>query len=446
MVRIFRALVPILVLALLFGDLLIAGAGFLGAVWLQTAEIAFFLAYEDGALQVALVLMVLFLGFYFQDFYSLRNLSHSLVLQKILVAIGVVLLFEALASTIDPQWALPRRIMLIGGLATIAGIFGWHALLRATVAQTTSRQRVVFLGASPAVFELAEHMTANPELGLAPAGYIDPEPDRECSLPWLGPAERCLEIIDAQEPAWIIIGRPEELSPRWVDDFLELRFGGVRIEQVNRLFEESLGRVCSRQLRLADLAVWEPFEPGLAVRLQTALSSAVAVVLLVALAPVLGSLAVLVKLSSGSVLTRTRVAGLYGVPFSLYRFQCTHESAGHRNTTLLGRILLALKLAGWPQLLNVASGEMSFIGPSPQRVEFSQRLSSLLPFYPQRHILKPGLMGWAKMKSLPGDDAVRQLEYDLYYSKHALRGASATTDLLILTGLLKQFLERAIPR
>jgi lipopolysaccharide/colanic/teichoic acid biosynthesis glycosyltransferase len=300
---------------------------------------------------------------------------------------------------------------------------------------------VIFLGASPAVFELANHLKTHPGLGLFPVGYLDqaPVPGKGVTLPWLGPTDQYLEIVDAQEPAWIIIGRPENLRPWWVDDFLELRFGGVQVELVDTLFEESLGRVCIKQMRPADLIYRNPFETTIAARFQAALAAGTALLLIVLLSPILLLIALLARLSSAEpVLTRTRVTGLHGIPFTLYRFCCTSaEVNGEHRMTPLGRFLRHTGLECLPHLFNLVVGDMAFIGPCPERVEYADRLKELLPFYSQRHTTRPGLIGWAKLKSTLADDTLRTLEYDLYYIKNIAQNTILSIDLLVLGQTIK---------
>lgn len=443
MIRIFRVLVPISALALLFGDLVLITLSYLAAVFLDPdLDIEIFLD-QSGTLYLFQVVAILFAGFYLQDFYDrVRTRTRTAVFQQICFSIGLAFLIQALVSGINPDWVLPRKVMMVGSVLTMVGVFGWHVFFQAALGDAAdSSQRMIFLGASPAVFELAAHLKTNPGLGLFPAGYLDrsPAPDTDGIMPWLGPAARYLEVFDAQEPEWIIIGRPEELRPWWVDDFLELRFGGVQVERVDTLFEESLGRVSIKQMRPSDLISWNPFEPALGARLQIVVSAGAAVLLTTLVSPIMVLVALLTKLNSrGPILTRTQVVGLHDQPFAMYRFRCATEDAnGNCRMTPLGRLLHRTRLDCLPQLFNVIAGNMAFIGPSPQRVEYSERLKELIPFYSQRHITRPGLIGWAKLRSAPADNTLRTLEYDLYYVKNAAQNTIVSIDFLVLAWAIK---------
>ena len=134
--------------------------------------------------------------------------------------------------------------------------------------------------------------------------------------------------------------------------------------------------------------------------------------------------------SSGPVLLREPRAGFNGSTFDLYRFRCVYLTEGRRPTPL-GSLLRKLHLDGLPQLLNVLRRDMSLVGPRAMRPEFAARLGELIPFYRQRHMVRPGLTGWAQVNANAGaaeEDALAALEYDLHY----IRNLSPAFDLLIL--------------
>jgi lipopolysaccharide/colanic/teichoic acid biosynthesis glycosyltransferase len=169
---------------------------------------------------------------------------------------------------------------------------------------------------------------------------------------------------------------------------------------------------------------------------------ALAFVLVVATAPVLLLLALLVKLSGGgpAFYAQTRV-GHYGRTFRMLKLRTMRVDAENGEArwaqgddprqTRLGRILRRTRLDELPQLLNILVGEMSFVGPRPERPEFVATLEKAIPYYAWRHAVRPGLTGWAQINYPYGssvEDAVRKLEYDLYY----IRNFSLGTDLFIV--------------
>lgn len=443
MIRLFRALIPISLLLLLFVDLVLVALSYLGGFFVAgyaSSGIDFesFLFYESGGVNTALAVLALFAGFYFQDFYDRGpGPTRTVLFQQVCFAVGAGFLVQALLSVVEPDLVLPRRMMTIGSVFAGATVFLWHIFFQNIQANIADKKRMIFLGASAAVFELADHLKAHPELGLAPLGYLDhsPAPDATATIPWLGPPDHYARVIDSAEPAWIVIGQPDDLQPWWVDDFLELRFGGVQVERVDTLFEESFGRISLTQIRPAGLDEWRRLEPGIGDRLQTLAAGVLFLVLL----PLLLLIALLVKLTSaGPVLIHQEVAGLYGKPFWISRFRCTVDAQGGQRTTALGSLLRRTHLERLPYLFGVVQGYMALAGPSPHRVDYSQRLAELIPVYTLRQLGKPGLVSWAGLRSEAPCDAIRELEYDLYQVKSSNQNRLISFDLLVFMRALKE--------
>jgi len=174
-------------------------------------------------------------------------------------------------------------------------------------------------------------------------------------------------------------------------------------------------------------------------------------VLLVLSSPLLAAAAAAIKLESrGPAFYRQRRVGMGGVPFELWKLRTMVPGAeelgagiyvleGDPRITRVGRALRRLSLDELPNLLNVLRGEMSIVGPRPERPEFVQTLSEVIPFYRQRHSVKPGITGWAQINYKYGetmDDAIVKLEYDLYYIKNL----SLSLDMYIIFNTLKAML------
>jgi lipopolysaccharide/colanic/teichoic acid biosynthesis glycosyltransferase len=152
-----------------------------------------------------------------------------------------------------------------------------------------------------------------------------------------------------------------------------------------------------------------------------------AAISLVAAAPIMAIVALAVKLSSpGPVFSRQKRAGLRDAAFTLYKFRSTRvDAADGPRITRVGRIIRQFRIDDLPQLFNVLKGDMSFVGPRPERPEFVAAISEQIPYYRQRHSVRPGITGWAQMNSaLHGEmlDAAAKLERDLYYIKNMSLG------------------------
>jgi exopolysaccharide biosynthesis polyprenyl glycosylphosphotransferase len=229
-----------------------------------------------------------------------------------------------------------------------------------------------------------------------------------------------------------------------VYDLLDLGFAGIRVEEVATTFEQVFQRVCTEQIRPSQLIFTRELGPRpYVVQLQSIYSWILAAVLLVLSAPVMILAAILVRMTSPgpALYSQTRV-GKNGAHFTIYKFRSMRADAEAKTgavwaqkndprITPIGRFLRKSRIDELPQLFNVLRGEMAFVGPRPERPEFVEMLSKQIPFYPQRHVVKPGITGWAQINHKYGDtieDTVKKLEYDLYYIKNL----SLTMDFLII--------------
>ncbi len=217
-------------------------------------------------------------------------------------------------------------------------------------------------------------------------------------------------------------------------DLLDCKSAGVRVLNLSSHFERTLGQVRLDFLRASWLIFGDGFRQGLMRTVVKRLFDVIAATLLLAMLwPLMLASAVLIPLDSGfPILYRQMRVGQGGHLFRLFKFRSMGSDAEHDGTprwaarndqriTRVGRYLRRLRIDELPQLFNVLKGDMSLVGPRPERPYFVARLARTIPFYAARHSVKPGVTGWAQVRYSYGDsveDAAQKLQYDLYYVKN----------------------------
>jgi len=436
MIRLFRVFVPASTLGLfLFEALLILSAFIFSADQLLDVDPTDYFSSLPGLASVALVWLSILFGMHFQSLYSqIRVRSRMLLLQQLLMVAGVAFLLQALISAVAPDLQIPLRVMLLGSLLSIAGIFAGRLLFSAFVLPLVAGERLLLIGNSPLLQDLASHLAQNPQMGIQVAGYIGRPASEETGVLEPGGEGRTGSLersIQALHPSRVVVGCEGGLSPRLAHELLELRFAGHAIEDAAGTYE----RICSREglsgLNATRLLYSKEFEPGTrALFFQAIGNSLVAAALLILMSPLLVLIAALVWVSSREGVIERQVREGCNGPFTLYRFRV---SAGG---TRVGRILSRTGLYALPQFIHVLRGQMSIVGPRPERPEFARELARHIPFHPHRLNVRPGITGWSQiqMRHLPAPrDSMAELEYDLYYIKYF----SPMLDIFIVAQAIK---------
>jgi exopolysaccharide biosynthesis polyprenyl glycosylphosphotransferase len=236
---------------------------------------------------------------------------------------------------------------------------------------------------------------------------------------------------------------------------LEMKLNdGVAFDHLASVYEEYTGKIAVENLRPS----WFIFSDGfrksaLLITVKRVVDLIVGAIGLVLALPIMAIVALLVKLTSrGPVLYHQARVGQHGRIFTVHKFRSMVADAeadtgaiwareNDSRVTPIGGILRRTRLDELPQLWNVLRGDMSLVGPRPERPEFVRSLTDQIPFYGQRHVVRPGLTGWAQVRytyCATVEDAMEKLQYDLYYIKNM----SLALDLFVLFSTVKTFLQR----
>jgi len=458
MVRLFRVFVPTSVVTLLLSEvILIFSCYVLACFFVLDTDPTIYLLYEGGLTRITLVVGCVMLGIYFHDLLTeFRIRSRVVLLQLVCLVVGLAFLTQALLSYLkQPDWIMPRYVMILGSGLVLVFLPAWHLIYANVVMRALGSDRVLFLGTSSLVQEIGEHIAEHPEVGLSAIGYLDDCQDPGPELPSMRRVGCIADVVRAVKetnPDRIVVGMTERRGRLPVHELLDLRFSGIRIEDALTTYESTFGRICVRGLRPSQLIFSAELGPRRnRVFWQSVYSFVLALLATIVTAPIMLLVAIIVKLSSpGPVFFRQSRVGRDGVPFMVYKFRSMYADAeaatgavwatkDDPRVTAAGRWLRKLRLDELPQLLNVVRGEMSIVGPRPERPEFVETLTEQIPYYRQRHCVKPGITGWAQINLKYSDsleDTIKKLEYDLYYIKNL----AVTLDAYIIFHTVKVML------
>ncbi len=454
MIRLFKVYYPLRTLVLLAGEAFIVAFSLVLGIWAASwlSEVGFLqptLQKPDSLLNLKILVVtgvVLLLSHLF-DLYDSSSLGEKWDLVfRLLLVLGLVAL--ALAGL---AWGYPR--LMPGNNAAVWGfiiltftLFGWRAAYSWMVRQPFLRERVYVLGTGERAERLVKGLRERTALGVEVVGWtgdVDGELTRDSV------ASHLVGLAQGSGVHRVIVAMPDRRGTLPVEELLDLRLGGVKVEEATSWLERISGRIEVEQLYPSWLIFTEGFRFSSFFRLvrRTANFTVALAGLLVTL-PLLPFIWLAVKLDSrGPVLYRQQRVGRRGVVFYCYKFRtmrvdaeadtgATWATDDDPRITRVGKFLRASRLDEIPQLWCVLKGDMHFVGPRPERPEFVESLSREIPYYGVRHVVRPGITGWAQVQYKYGntlEDAREKLQYDLFYIKNASLGL----DFIILFQTIK---------
>jgi sugar transferase (PEP-CTERM system associated) len=455
-IRLFKVYYPLRTLVLLVGEALIVWTSFLLATIWRNPDSWLLGNVEGGYLQVLAALgpkilvvtaVVLLLSHLF-DLYDSSSLGasgdHAF---RLLMVLGFVALALAALGKLYPN-LLPGNLSAFWGLIILTfTLFGWRAAYSWMVKQPFLRERVYVLGTGERAERLVRGLRERPALGIEVMGWTG---DVEGELTRDTVASHLLGLARGSRSVHrVIVAMPDRRGTLPVEELLDLRLGGVKVEEATSWLERISGRIEVEQLYPSWLIFAEGFRFSSFFRLvRRALNFLLALAGLVISLPLLPFIVLAVKLdSSGPVLYRQQRVGRRGVTFYCYKFRtmrvdaeadtgATWAADDDPRITRVGKFLRSSRLDEIPQLWCVLKGDMHFVGPRPERPEFVEWLSREIPYYGVRHVVRPGITGWAQVQYKYGntmEDAREKLQYDLFYIKNASLGL----DLLIMFQTIK---------
>ena len=396
-----------------------------------------------GASLFTLFFYLLF--FYILDAYSVGEEDSKDTVGRVMVACLLGIVCSATASYTFDHWRFDRTMLAALFVSSTLLCLGWRALYIWQAPRLTHPLRVLLVGVDKAgkVRQLlAEGLPRATIIGYVGESGIaadtppdDTEPGTHDAGPCLGPPFRALELAEEHGATMIVLLPDAPIDSDIAHDLLMAKLRGRMVVDVRSFYEHVVKRLPLSQVSEEWLLLDDGFSlntRGSLRRLKRALDVLISLVLLVPALPIMLLAAVIIRLESpGPVIYSQKRVGLHEREFTVYKFRSMRQDAekdgavwaqkNDNRVTPFGRFMRKVRIDELPQIWNILNGDMSFIGPRPERMTFVRQLEKHIPYYNLRHTVKPGLTGWAQVCYPYGaseDDARRKLEYDLYYIKN----------------------------
>jgi sugar transferase (PEP-CTERM system associated) len=409
--------------------------------------------------KIALVTVICQLCLYYNDFYDLTVVhSNRELIVRLLQAAGAASIVLAALYFVRPGLMIGDGIFVSALFVFLVAILGWRLAFNSVSGSLKLQERILFVGTGETARKVARQILAQHDFAYRVIGFIDDDAsrigERIVNPGIVGTPADIERLIAAHQIDRIVVGLSDRRGKLPVEELLRAKMAGIRVEDATTTYERVTGKILIDDLRPSWLIFSDGFRVSRVTRLlKRTIDLTLSLVMAILALPLMVVTALLVWLDDGRpVLYCQERVGENGGTFVLSKFRSMRKDAekggrpiwatdGDVRVTRVGRFIRKTRLDELPQLWNVVRGDMSFVGPRPERPFFVEQLSEAIPFYQQRHAVKPGLTGWAQVKYRYGsslEDAMEKLRYDLYYIKHL----SVFFDLTIVFDTVKVVLFR----
>lgn len=392
------------------------------------------LATEATAFAFAMLFIMSGVGVYQVDPWSDLKATRKRIIVALALGFALALMGQYLtrgANDFDP-YALVVT-MFIAALGIYLVRFGYYRIGQ----RSDFKRRVLVLGTGSRVARFAEAARRNHMHEVV--GYVGPQTS-DHHIPLLpvlpaAPGESLCSIVEKHRIDEIVVAvRDRRDGGLPLQELLECRLKGVKITELTNFFQREYRQIMLDSINPSWMVFGEGFNQGWArTVVKRAFDLVASLVLLILTLPVMLITAICIIWEDGlPVFYRQERVGEHGRVFTIFKFRSMGNDAEKDGTprwaathddriTRVGRIVRKLRIDELPQIINVLRGDMSFVGPRPERPFFVDKLKKQIPYYSTRHSVKPGITGWAQVRYAYGasiDDTVEKLQYDLYYVKN----------------------------
>ena len=417
--------------------------------------------YDNGIWKTLLIANVAQVCLYYADLYNLRVVADKRELFiRIVQALGAASFILAAVYFWLPDLVIGRGVFMIAAFLVMTVVIAWRVIFEWVSSRARPRERLLLVGTSAGAVSLAKELfDRRHDLGVEIVGFVDPDPAK-VGAPVLNPGvigtiDDIPSIVRARGIDRVVVSLVDARGKLPMDKLLEMRLDrGVAFDHLATVYEEYTGKIAVENLRPSWLIFSEGFRKSAFVQTAKRGTDVVlAAIGLLVFSPMMLLIAGLVRVTSkGAAFYHQERVGQHGRLFTVHKFRSMKDDAERETgavwaasrdarVTTLGQFLRRTRLDELPQLWNVLRGDMSLVGPRPERPEFVAKLVETIPYYGLRHSVRPGLTGWAQIRYTYGasvEDALEKLQYDLFYIKHL----TVAFDIVILFSTVKTVLLR----
>ncbi len=413
---------------------------------------------KNGWVKIAVATFVCLLILYFYDLYDYIVMTNRReLLLRLVQALGIAWALLALLFYFVPAMLLGRGVSVFSVPIVLVLLLGWRITIHALTGHPGIGEKILVVGTGKTALDTAEAVWERRDAGYRIVGFLSENGakprERLGQSEILGKAHELETVIRNEKIDRVVIAVRERRGAFPTEALLKMSLAGdVSIEECTSFFERITGKVHVDMLRPSWLIfAGRQRDSQLKLLFRELVHRLLALVGLVISLPVAILTAILIKLDSrGPIFYKQERVGKAGHTFNVIKFRSMKTDAeadgkpiwattNDERTTRVGKIIRKLRIDEIPQFWNILKGEMSFVGPRPERPHFVQQLAKEIPYFEHRHLVSPGLTGWAQIKYPYGasvDDAIQKLQYDLYYIKNQ----SLTLDMVIVFDTVKTVL------
>lgn len=441
MIKLFNRYYSIKDILFFFSESLLIFSTILLATYIRFNIAEFWVpSYYAIALKALLITIICQLSLHYNDLYNTKIIiSRQEIIIRSLQALGVAAVILSIIYYMIPNLIIGRGIFLISIFILTITTITWRLFYSWTISINVLDEKILIVGTGETAQDVAKRILNKEKVGYNIVGFVSEDDSLKIGTSLVNPSvigryDDICRIVEKEGINKIIVALSERRGRLPMDTLLKCKLKGVKIEDDTTFYEGINGKLHLESLKPSWLIFSEGFKKSrVSIAGKRFLDITASSISLIIMAPVMVLVAFLIKLDSkGTVFFKQERVGEGGEVFTLLKFRSMRDDAESKTgpvwakkdddrVTGLGRILRKTRLDELPQLINVLKGDMSFVGPRPERQFFVEQLIEKIPYYSLRESVKPGVTGWAQICYPYGaseEDAYEKLQYDLYYIKN----------------------------